>query len=84
MATVNIEIVDDDWTQLATDTDDQVLAQKNGSSDWYIALTSTNTKPTLDFPHLLRGDEQVSRLVFGSGYVWAKNGKDTAQITVTK
>ena len=84
MATVNIEIVDDDWTQLAADTDEKVLAQKSGSSDWYVALTDTNTKPTLDYPHLLRGNEQVSRLVFGDGYVWAKNEKGSAQVAVTK
>lgn len=84
MATVNVEINDTTWTQIAATTDDPVLAQKSGASDWYVALTDADSAPTVAFSHLLRGDEVVTRSIFGNGYIWAKNGRGSAVVIATK
>lgn len=84
MATQNIAINENSWVKVADTAEDPVLIQKNGLGDWYVATTDTDTEPTVDYPHLLRGQEQVTRYVLGDGYIWAKNESGNAKLIVSK
>ena len=82
MPTSNITITGS-WTQLATDTNTDLLATFDENIAVEVASTATNTAPTVT-GHRLSNQSAITRAVIGSGYVWARTaaGSVPSQISV--
>lgn len=70
MLTSNV-VVGRTWTQVATDSDQELLVTWETPVELEVAVTTTNTAPTVEGHRLSRADA-ISRGVFPSGYVWAR------------
>ena len=70
MQTSNV-VVGHNWTQVAADTDQELLVTWDNAVELEVAVTSANSAPTVP-GHRLSRDDAVSRGVFPSGYVWVK------------
>ena len=70
MQTSNV-VVGRNWTQIAADTDQELLVTWESIVEIEVATTSSNSAPTVVGHRLSRADA-VSRGVFPSGYVWVK------------
>jgi hypothetical protein len=81
--TVNIDINDSTWTQIAG-LSEEFLAQKIGTREWLLALTTADSAPTVPVPHEICGNAVVKRSDFDIGYVWAKSVNGDAVVVVTK
>lgn len=86
MPTSNIDISTSGWTKVANDTDSNILVSWNQPVMVEFATTSANSQPTVE-GHMLEQDQQVTRTVIGSGYLWARLVSrilTTARLVVTK
>ena len=70
MATSNIAITKT-WTKVANAADDPVLITFRISGTLEVATTSTDVAPAVT-GHLVKPGDAVTRLVIGSGFVWAR------------
>ena len=83
MLTTNV-VVGRNWTQVAADSDQELLVTWESPVELEVAVTSTNTAPSADGHRLSRADA-ISRGVFPSGYVWvrlASNGPQSDLVLV--
>ena len=81
MPTSNITVTSS-WTQLAADTNTDLLVTYNENSVIEVAATAINVVPTIN-GHRLSKDAAMTRAVIGSGFVWARTvaGSVPSQIT---
>lgn len=70
MATSNITITSA-WTQLALDTNTELLATWDTAATVEVATTAASVAPTVT-GHRLGREQALSRGVLGSGFVWAR------------
>lgn len=70
MQTSNV-VVGRNWTQVAADTDQELLVTWESIVELEVATTSSNTAPTV-VGHRLSRVDAISRGVFPSGFVWVK------------
>jgi hypothetical protein len=67
-------ILDSDWTLIANTADDPVLAQAYGgvAQIEYLTTATDSTPDASEVGHRLGGDQQMTRLAIGDGYIWAR------------
>jgi hypothetical protein len=70
MTTVNIDITTT-WTQVAADTNDDVLITFVSPAIIEIATTDTNVAPTVS-GHRINQEQAIIRDLIGSGFIWAR------------
>lgn len=86
MPTANVPL-NKTWTQLAADTDENLLVTFHGDATLEFATTASDDPPVVD-GHRLTKDDAITRSVIGPGYVWARTvgslRPNTATLVVSK
>lgn len=70
MPTSNISVTSA-WTQLATASNTELLATYTSPALLELATTSADVSPTVE-GHRICQDDQLTRTVVGTGFVWVK------------
>jgi hypothetical protein len=86
MATTN-ESLTKTWAKLADDADDPVLVTCRGPAFLEVALTATDTAPTVRGHHVAPG-QAITRSAVGDGFLWMRcdpaGSQASAFVEVTK